>query len=161
MEPLRGEFDRLIDRREISVVFQPVVDLTSSQVVGFEALARGPDKSAFATPTAMFEYAYRTGRAVELDWTCRAAAFRAALSSAFPADLTLFLNAEPASLRTPCPPELRDTIRTATSELNIVVELTERYLADHPAAVLDARRRRRAPRGWGSPSMTLARNRRA
>jgi EAL domain-containing protein (putative c-di-GMP-specific phosphodiesterase class I) len=138
VRPLRAEFDRLIDRREISVVFQPVVDLTSSQVVGFEALARGPDQSAFAMPTAMFEYAYQTDRAVELDWICRAAAFRAALSAAFPPDFTLFVNVEPASLRTPCPLDLQETIHTGTSQLNIVVELTERYLANHPAAVLDA-----------------------
>jgi EAL domain-containing protein (putative c-di-GMP-specific phosphodiesterase class I) len=138
VQPLRAEFDRLIDRREISVVFQPVVNLTSSQVVGFEALARGPDKSAFAMPTAMYEYAYQTDRADELDWICRAAAFRAAMSAAFPPNFTLFVNVEPASLRTPCPPDLRETIDTGLSKLNIVVELTERYLANHPAAVLDA-----------------------
>ena len=138
VQPLRAEFDRLIDRREISVAFQPVVDLTSSRVVGFEALARGPDESAFAMPTAMFEYAYQADRADELDWICRAAAFRAALSAAFPPDFTLFVNVEPASLRTPCPPDLRETIDTGVSQLNIVVELTERYLANYPAAVLDA-----------------------
>jgi EAL domain-containing protein (putative c-di-GMP-specific phosphodiesterase class I) len=135
---VRAEFDRLIDRRQVSVVFQPVVDLASSQVMGFEALARGPHDSPFAMPTAMFEYAYQAGRAFELDWICRAAAFRAALDAALPPDFTLFVNAEPAALRAECPPDLLETIRTGASELNIVVELTERYLADDPAAVLDA-----------------------
>jgi EAL domain-containing protein (putative c-di-GMP-specific phosphodiesterase class I) len=138
MQPLRAEFNRLIERRQISVLFQPVVDLTSSQIVGFEALARGPENSAFAMPTAMFDYAYEIDRAVELDWVCRAAAVRAAMSAALPHDFTLFVNAEPASLRTACPPDLLETIRTGASQLNIVVELTERYLANHPAAVLDA-----------------------
>jgi EAL domain-containing protein (putative c-di-GMP-specific phosphodiesterase class I)/DICT domain-containing protein len=138
MPQLRAEFDRLIDRRDVSVVFQPVVDLGSSQVMGFEALARGPKDSPFAMPTAMFRYAYQAGRAVELDWICRAAALRAAMNAALPPNFTLFVNAEPASLRTPCPPDLLETIRTGTNQFNIVVELTERYLADDPAAVLDA-----------------------
>ncbi len=53
-------------------------------------------------------------------------------------DFTLFVNAEPASLSTACPPDLQEAIRTGMSQLNIVVELTERYLANDPAAVLDA-----------------------
>ena len=84
------------------------------------------------------EYAYQAGRAFELDWICRAAAFRAALNAALPPDFTLFVNAEPAALRAECPPDLLETIRTGVSQLNIVVELTERYLAHDPAAVLDA-----------------------
>ena len=138
MDELRAEFDRLVDLRQVSVVFQPVVDLASSQVVGFEALARGPDDSPFAMPTAMFQYAYQAGRAFELDWICRAAALRAALAAALPPDFTLFVNAEPAALRAECPPDLLETIRIGASQLNIVVELTERYLAHDPAAVLGA-----------------------
>ena len=138
VDDVQAEFDRLVDRRQVSVIFQPVVDLASSHVIGFEALARGPDDSPFAMPTAMFEYAYRARRASELDWICRAAAFRAALNAALPPDFTLFVNAEPAALRAECPPDLLETIRTGISELNIVIELTERYLADDPAAVLDA-----------------------
>ncbi|HEY7175489.1 MAG TPA: EAL domain-containing protein [Micromonosporaceae bacterium] len=138
MDELRAEFDRLVDLRHVSVVFQPVVDLATSQVRGFEALARGPKNSHFAMPTEMFRYAYQAGGAIELDWICRAAAFREALNAALPSDFTLFVNAEPAALRTDCPPDLLETIRTGASQLNIVVELTERYLAHDPAAVLDA-----------------------
>jgi EAL domain-containing protein (putative c-di-GMP-specific phosphodiesterase class I) len=138
VDDVQAEFDRLVDRRQISAIFQPVVDLASSRVVGFEALARGPHDSPFAMPTAMFAYGYQTGRAFELDWICRAAAFRAALDAALPPDFTLFVNVEPAALRTECPSDLLETIRSGVSELNIVVELTERHLADDPAAVLDA-----------------------
>jgi len=138
VDKMRAEFDRLVDLRQCSVVFQPIVDLASSQIVGFEALARGPRDSPFAMPTAMFQYAYEVGRAAELDWVCRAAAVSAALNAALPPDFTLFVNAEPVALRTECPPDLLETIRTGASQLNIVVELTERYLADDPAAVLDA-----------------------
>ena len=86
----------------------------------------------------MFQYGYTSGRAAELDWVCRAAAVRAAMNAGLPADFTLFVNAEPASLRTDCPPDLLETILAGMSELNIVIELTERYLANDPAGVLDA-----------------------
>lgn len=138
MEQLRSEFDRLIDGRQVHAVFQPVVELSSSQVVGFEALARGPRDSSFASPAAMFQFAYETGRASELDWICRAAAFRAAMDAGLPSDFTLFVNAEPTSMQTECPPDLLESILTGISQLNIVVELTERYLAHDPAGVLGA-----------------------
>jgi len=138
LDDVRADFDRIVDRRQVSVVFQPVVDLASSHVMGFEALARGPENSPFAMPAVMFRYAYQAGRAAELDWICRAAAFRAALDAALPPDCTLFVNVEPASLSTECPPDLLDTIRTGESQLNIVVELTERYLTEDPATVLNA-----------------------
>ena len=128
----------MLDRRQVSAEFQPVVELATSHIVGFEALARGPRESPFASPATMFQYAYAAGRAAELDWVCRAAAFRAALNAGLPADFTLFVNAEPASLRAECPPDLLETILTGFSELNIVIELTERYLANDPAGVLDA-----------------------
>ena len=37
-----GELDRIIDRRAVRAVFQPLIDLGSGDAVGFEALARDP-----------------------------------------------------------------------------------------------------------------------
>jgi hypothetical protein len=50
----------------------------------------------------------------------------------------LFVNVEPATLRTDCPPDLLETIAMGTRSLNVVLELTERYLIDDPAGVLEA-----------------------
>ena len=58
----------------------------------------------------MFRYAYETGRASELDWICRAAAFRAAMDAGLPSNFTLFVNAEPTSMQTECPPDLLEWI---------------------------------------------------
>ena len=132
------EFDQVLGRRQIAVVFQPVVELATARVVGFEALSRGPQGTHLEAPTALFAFAYEQGRAAELDWACQAAAFRAAMQAHMPPELTLFVNVEPASLRTECPPDLLDTIQAGLRQLNVVVELTERYLADDPAGVLNA-----------------------
>ena len=69
---------RIIDGRAVRAVFQPLIDLASGDVVGFEALARGPAGSMLESPGALFEAAYGIGRVAELDWVCRAAAFQAA-----------------------------------------------------------------------------------
>jgi EAL domain-containing protein (putative c-di-GMP-specific phosphodiesterase class I) len=135
---LRALFDKIVDRRQVTVVFQPVVELASTRVVGYEALARGPEGSYFEGPARLFAYAYQAGRSVELDWVCRAAALRTALEAGLPYEFTLFVNAEPASLRTDCPPDLLDTVLSAHKRLKIVAELTERHLTDDPAGVLTA-----------------------
>jgi EAL domain-containing protein (putative c-di-GMP-specific phosphodiesterase class I) len=135
---LRELFDEIVDNRRLTAVFQPVVELASTRVVGYEALARGPRGSPFEDPLALFAYAYRVGRAAELDWICRATALGAALAAGMPREMTLFVNAEPASLGTDCPADLLDTILLGSQRLSVVLELTERNLADDPAGVLHA-----------------------
>src|SRR5690606_26390670 len=119
-------------------VFQPIVELESARTIAYEALARGPEGSHFERPTRLFGYAYQTGRSAELDWVCRATAVSAAMAAGMPRHVTLFINAEPASLRTRCPPDLLETVQDGARDLTIVVELTERYLSRDPAGVLDA-----------------------
>ena len=99
-------------------MFQPIVDLESGQTIAYEALARGPEGSHFEAPTRQFEHAYQSGRSAELDWVCRASAMAAGM----PRKVTLFINAEPASLRVDCPADLVDTVRLGTQRLNVVVE---------------------------------------
>jgi EAL domain-containing protein (putative c-di-GMP-specific phosphodiesterase class I) len=144
MSDRREAFNRILDGRLLTPVFQPVVDLTTGRPVGYEALIRGPHGSEFENPVALFEQAYLCDRSAELDWACRAAAFRAAMEAGLPRDFTLVVNVEPSSMRTDCPPDLLETIAMGTRRLNIVLELTERYLTEDPAGMLEAVRVSRA-----------------
>lgn len=134
-----GGFDSLSDvlaADALGVAFQPLVDLRSRTVLGYEALARGPVGTAWSSPSVLFAAAAAEGRIVELDWACRAAVYRAALAGGLTADLPLFVNVEPVALGTPCPEHLRDVVDRAAERLRIVVEVTERAVAHDPAGLL-------------------------
>jgi EAL domain-containing protein (putative c-di-GMP-specific phosphodiesterase class I) len=142
------DFDRVLDKRAVQPVFQPLIDLDSRHVVGYEALARGPVGSALETPVALFGAAWRVGRVAELDWACRAAAFTGAVRGGLGPPLTLFVNAEPVSLGVACPDDLKAAIEQGRGRLRVVVEVTERALAGDPARLLaTVAQARRA--GWG------------
>lgn len=130
------ELDRTVTKRAVYPVFQPVISLRSGRVAGYEALARGPAGSELRNPAELFAQAQRAGRLTELDWVARAAAFRAAMAAGLPWDVPLFVNVEPSTMGSTCPAGLTDTIETASRELQVVMEITERSLSDDPAALL-------------------------
>jgi EAL domain-containing protein (putative c-di-GMP-specific phosphodiesterase class I) len=142
------DFHRVLDGRAVQPVFQPLVDLDSRHVLGYEALARGPLGSALETPAALFGAAWRAGRVAELDWACRAAAFTEAVRGGLGPPLTLFVNAEPVSLGVACPDDLRPAVELAEGRLRVVVEVTERAVAGDPARLLATVAQARQA-GWG------------
>ena len=141
-------FRRVLDERDIQPVFQPLIDLETRQVLGYEALARGPEGTPLASPAALFAAAYRAGRVAELDWACRAAAFAEAARCGLGPPLTLFVNVEPVALGVPCPEDLRPAIEEARDRLRVVVEVTERAVAGDPARLLGTVAQARQA-GWG------------
>ena len=130
------DFDQVLRTRSVRAVFQPLIDLDSGETVGFEALGRGPAGSRWESPAALFGEAYRVGRVSELDWSCRAAAFSAATAANLHPSLSLFVNMEPVSVGTSCPPDLRSTVDSYGAVLRVVMEVTERAVAADPAGLL-------------------------
>lgn len=143
-----GDFAALLDRRDVHVVFQPVVELSSGEIVALEALARGPQSSSFASPGALFAAARLCGRVAELDWVCRAAAYRTFLEADLSPAISLFVNIEPEALAVECPVDLVHFVSRAESVLRVFVEVNDRALAADPAGVLAAVDRARQT-GWG------------
>jgi EAL domain-containing protein (putative c-di-GMP-specific phosphodiesterase class I) len=129
-------FNTVLSARAIRSAYQPVVRSRDGTIIGFEALARGPQRTVWHSPDALVDYAAKVRRLPELDWICRAAACRGALRAEFPANLRLFINIEPASARSLCPVDLQGIIATAPQQLRLVAEVTERAIADDPPALL-------------------------
>lgn len=87
------ELQEIIRDATVDTLFQPVVDLRSREILGYEAFARGPRNSPLEMPRTMFAVSDRCGVAADLDRICRAAALRAATEVADHGKL--FLNVLP------------------------------------------------------------------
>lgn len=138
------ELDRILDQGLLRSVYQPIADLDSGAVVGYEALARGPAGSALERPDRLFAAAAADDRTLELEWACRAAALNGALAGGLQRPLSLFINVEPSTLRADIPAKALRHLELARTRFPIVIELTERGLTERPAEMLTSLRRLRA-----------------
>lgn len=69
------ELQKIIIEKNIKTVYQPVVNLKSLEIIGYEALSRGPAGTEFTNPTLLFILASEFGLSFELDALCREKAF--------------------------------------------------------------------------------------
>lgn len=88
-----GELKGIIARKDIRVLFQPIVHLTSSTLLGYEALSRGPEGTGLENPDLLFYLAHRADMVLFLEEVCRERAILAAIG--LKGDEKLFLNTEP------------------------------------------------------------------
>ena len=128
--------DKVIDEWAVNIVFQPVVRLGTGEVVGFEALARGPVGTSLESPMALFEAARRSCKLGELDWLCRVQAMNAAVRADLPPNLSWLLNVEPAGLAIQAPPQILAELDEGAKNLRIILELVERDLEAHVSDLL-------------------------
>jgi EAL domain-containing protein (putative c-di-GMP-specific phosphodiesterase class I) len=59
--------EELIARRELSAVFQPIVNFEDGAILGYEGLIRGPAGTSLEAPFALFSQALAEGCAIELE----------------------------------------------------------------------------------------------
>lgn len=97
LDDTAAELDRILTGRLIEPDFQPIVDLTTFEVVGVEALARGPHDSALHMPAALFAAALACGRLPELDTLCQLSALTAACAYRGQLPPRVFVNVDPGS----------------------------------------------------------------
>src|SRR5688572_16302344 len=96
----RGERESLLQiifNHDLWTAFQPIVEMESTQVMGYEALARGPRGTDLEFPNALFGLAQRFGMGDDLERACRRQSF--ADWEAFGAPARLFVNTVPATVR--------------------------------------------------------------
>ena len=123
---LAVELDRILREAEIRTVFQPVVDLRSEAVLGYEALSRGPGPGPLEMPRALFAASDRLGVTLDLDRACRDRAIRACASAGIGPSGTLFLNVVPQSLVSATTGAADDLSRVSAVGRPVVLEFPER-----------------------------------
>jgi EAL domain-containing protein (putative c-di-GMP-specific phosphodiesterase class I) len=132
-EELRSgaELRQIIRAGLVETHFQPIIDVTSGAVFGYEALTRGPRGTMFETPKAMFGFSDRMRISALLDSVCRKRALHAARG--LDTGKKLFLNSLPATLLDPR--FVEDLHATDTPPATgVVLEITERTgIADFEA----------------------------
>ncbi len=140
--------ERVVRKRMVHALFQPIVHLDSGDVVAYEALARGPAGTAFERPGPMFGAAAAAGLSWELDLAAHAAAFRAAADARLDPSTALFINVVSPSATGLVPDDLAPALALAGARLRVFIEMSERSLsAEAEVTMLGIERARRA--GWG------------
>jgi EAL domain-containing protein (putative c-di-GMP-specific phosphodiesterase class I) len=136
-----GTLDEIFEPGVLGSVFQPIVDLETGKLFGFEALSRGPSRSPLEWPDRLFSAARAQNRLAELDAACQKAAVVNAQTHGIKSPLTLFVNVEPDAGGFRSLPMIGPDVRG-------IVELTERTLTSRLAELLPAVQAARE-RGWG------------
>ena len=141
--PYAPSFVDLLRDGGLHCVFQPFVDVDTGAVVGFEALLRGPEGTAWQSPLALLDAARSTGRLADLERASLTAALTSVARQSAGRPVTLFVNVEPSTL-TQRPDVVLDAVAGRAPNVHVVVEITERALADDLAGVLTGAERLRA-----------------
>ncbi|MEA2496363.1 MAG: hypothetical protein QOJ29_4274, partial [Thermoleophilaceae bacterium] len=139
----RDAVHRMIDERGVAIVYQPIWNLESGELVGVEALARPDPSYGLSGPSEAFDVAERIGRVHELDVLCAQQAF---ILQAGPDECALlFVNLSPQTLDLDA--DDNDWLRTAADDAGwpverIVVEVTERFGARTTSVIKSLKRLR-------------------
>ncbi|MEW6540852.1 MAG: bifunctional diguanylate cyclase/phosphodiesterase [Bacillota bacterium] len=125
---LKRDFEEIIENKNLKIQYQPVVSLSSGEILGWEALTRGPEGSHFSRPDIIFRFAEEVGLLFPTERVCREKAI-SNINGLGP-EQKLFLNVHPRTMNDP------KFVRGETLQLlqkyglaphNIVFEITERH----------------------------------
>ena len=90
MEAPFAALRRVLEERSIRTLFQPIVSLSGRQILGYEALSRGPVATGLESPELLLSLAEQAGLSFELDRLLRAMALTHAVQ--LPTDKKIFIN---------------------------------------------------------------------
>ena len=129
---LQNELLRILNTKQLTPHFQPIVSLTQRKIMGYEALIRGPSDSPLHSPFNLFETAERYDLSTRLEFLCREITI--ARYASLDMHEKLFINVSPAVLLGPgfkTGETLRLLDQFGVDPRFVVIELTEHQPIDN------------------------------
>jgi EAL domain-containing protein (putative c-di-GMP-specific phosphodiesterase class I) len=130
---LSAAISAVIEAGTLTPVYQPIIELTTGRVMGYEGLVRVPKESTFAHAGALFDAAEVAGRVDDLDRAALDVVLRGARG--IDDSVTLSVNVSPRTLESPqfsATAFLAIIRRHGMAPGRIVLELTEREAIRDP-----------------------------
>lgn len=120
-------FMEILKSGNLSVLTQPIMDLKSGEIFGWEVLTRGPKGSPFHNPVELFEFADHAELLPELEWLVIQKALREVVDRQIKEQV--FINLTPVSLSDPdlLGRLLEQLKRLDLDSSQIIFEITERH----------------------------------
>lgn len=97
MDNLHNELEKILNFKSITTVFQAIVSLKNGDIIGYEALSRGPKESPLFNPEKLFSTAKSFNKLWDLECLCRTNAIEKAKNINL--NKLLFLNVDPLILK--------------------------------------------------------------
>ncbi len=130
-----SQFQKLLSERALIPHYQPIVQLSDGQFIGYEVLARSP-LPGMVSPREMFEAAERSNQAVQLSEMCRQAGIEVAKRLA--GTTMMFLNTHPSERTDSGLLKSLAELREMAPDQPMILELHESALT-HPKEILQFR----------------------
>lgn len=120
------EFEKILKHGMVKTLYQPIADLKSGEIFGYEALSRGPESSLLHSPLVLLSIAELLNKTWELEQLLR---IKALEQATFTKKHKLFLNVDPNVIKDPkfkkgFTKENMDLLNISPN--SVVLELTER-----------------------------------
>lgn len=123
---LHERLQEIMERRQLSALFQPIVNMQNGEIVGYEGLIRGPSDSPLHSPLNLFKVATSAGVMTEVEHLCRRVVLERFAELALPGKL--FLNVSPECLLHPANKQgetLGFIHELGINPERVIIELTE------------------------------------
>jgi EAL domain-containing protein (putative c-di-GMP-specific phosphodiesterase class I) len=133
----------LIEAGAVAVVFQPIVQLDTREVIAYEALGRGAWRDLPQSPVELFDLAGALGPAAQAELSRLFRRKTVEIANACSTPPLVFLNTHPADLEHPGLLESLERLRQDAPRVPLVVEVHETALAN-PAFIAWLRARLQA-----------------
>ncbi|QOT81291.1 phosphodiesterase [Cupriavidus basilensis] len=130
---------KCIEQEQLSAVFQPIGYLASGEILGYEALIRGPAGTALESPQALFEQARREGCMVRLERSAARVCISAFAKTGLPGKLFLNFSAQAIREIVSSKRDVRQFLGAVQFSVErIVIELTEQTSPEPLASLVSS-----------------------